>query len=81
MIAPRMGSRKAIVFAAYQWEGLEGALKVGKALKLAEGSIRNWVSAWKVADVPVSRTLKTRLKSGKGISRVRRRKKTSKKAA
>ena len=53
MKSPRPGSRKAIVFAAFQQEGERAALDKGAALKLAVGTIRSWIGSWKKKSNPM----------------------------
>lgn len=44
-----LGSRKAIVYAAYQWQGRDAAIKIARRVGIQEKTARTWTSNWKNA--------------------------------
>lgn len=44
-----LGSRKAIVYAAFQWQGRDAALKIARRVGIQENTVQAWVSHWKNA--------------------------------
>ena len=46
MPAPRAGSRKSEVYEAFLASGAEAAAAKGKALELADATVKSWVAAW-----------------------------------
>lgn len=44
--APRAGSRKAVVYTAFQSGGINAAQLEGAKLGLKEGTVRSWCGAW-----------------------------------